>query len=61
MAAQSAVIEAGRVLIPENASWLDAFRAEMLTFPHGKHDNQVDSLSQFPTWKTSIPKFHVVG
>lgn len=50
MAAHSALIEAGHVLLPENASWLEAFRAELLAFPFGKHDDQVDSLSQFLTW-----------
>ncbi len=46
-AAQSALIEAGHVHIPERAPWLADFRLEILQFPHGKHDDQVDSLSQF--------------
>jgi predicted phage terminase large subunit-like protein len=48
--AQSAVIEAGYVLLPERASWLDDFRDEMLAFPYGRHDDQVDSVSQFLAW-----------
>ena len=48
--AQSAVIEAGHVLLPETASWLGDFRLEILAFPHGRYDDQVDSLSQFLTW-----------
>ena len=50
MAAQSVQIEAGRVYLPEKAPWLDALRAELSAFPHGKHDDQVDSLSQFLSW-----------
>jgi len=48
--AQSAVIEAGHVLLPESAPWLGDFLVEVLAFPHGRHDDQVDSLSQFLAW-----------
>ncbi len=48
--AQSAVIEQGRVHLPERAPWLDAFLSELAQFPQGKHDDQVDSMSQFLTW-----------
>ena len=44
---QCARIEAGHVLLPEVAPWLDAFRRELLQFPHGRHDDQVDSVSQY--------------
>lgn len=47
---QSAVIEAGRVFLPAKAPWLDEFLAEVLAFPYGRFDDQVDSLSQFLTW-----------
>lgn len=30
--------------VPVNASWYPAFRAELLSFPAGKHDDQVDAL-----------------
>ena len=50
LASQSYVIEAGRVRLPQDAPWLDAFRNEILAFPHGRHDDQVDSLSQFLIW-----------
>ena len=33
MNAQTARIEAGSVLLPRQAGWLDAFRAEILPFP----------------------------
>ncbi len=50
MSAQSAQIEAGKVFLPRDAPWLDDFKAELLQFPHGRHDDQVDSLSQFLKW-----------
>jgi predicted phage terminase large subunit-like protein len=46
MAAQTAPIEAGAVHLPLNAPWLDEFKKEVLSFPKGKHDDQVDALSQ---------------
>ena len=48
--AQTPVIEAGHVLLPEQAPWLDDFRDEMLAFPYGRYDDQVDSVSQFLAW-----------
>jgi predicted phage terminase large subunit-like protein len=30
--------------VPNNASWYSAFRSELLSFPAGKHDDQVDAL-----------------
>lgn len=47
---QSAQIEAGRVFLPKAAPWLADFEAEILQFPSGKHDDQVDSMSQFLKW-----------
>jgi predicted phage terminase large subunit-like protein len=52
MVAQSAKIEAGHVHLPKNADWLDTFLHEILAFPHGRHDDQVDSVSQFLTWSS---------
>ncbi len=46
----SAMIEAGRVLIPSDAPWLAEFRRELTMFPNARHDDQVDSLSQFLSW-----------
>ena len=50
MEAQTARIEAGQVVLPEDAPWLDVFLSELLAFPHGRHDDQVDSVSQFLAW-----------
>jgi predicted phage terminase large subunit-like protein len=44
--AQTARFEAGQVVIPLEASWLTAYLEELLAFPAGRHDDQVDSTSQ---------------
>ncbi|WP_018147476.1 phage terminase large subunit [Henriciella marina] len=46
----SSRIEAGDVYLPRDASWLDAFIHEIAAFPNGKHDDQVDALSQLLQW-----------
>ena len=46
MAAQAAKIEAGMVYLPRKASWLPEFQREMMGFPRGNTDDQVDALSQ---------------
>ena len=48
--AQSARIEAGHVWLPEQAAWLEDLRIEFASFPQGRHDDQVDSVSQFLAW-----------
>ena len=50
MEAQTGTIESGAVLIPESALWLDDFLDELLSFPYGHFDDQVDSISQFLNW-----------
>ena len=54
-----AEIEAGNILLPEEAPWLEAFRRELKAFPTGGHDDQVDSVSQFvefqlKNWKWTL-------
>ncbi len=39
------MLEAGRVWLPERASWLDEWVHEHLRFPGGAHDDQVDTTS----------------
>lgn len=46
MAAQTSIIESGAVFLPARAPWLDKFQKELMSFPVGKHDDQVDALSQ---------------
>ena len=50
MHAQSSKIEAGQVHLPYQAAWLQDFETEMMQFPNGKFDDQVDSVSQFLSW-----------
>jgi predicted phage terminase large subunit-like protein len=50
MNAESAKIEADHVHLPKEAAWLDTFLLELLAFPRGRHDDQVDSVSQFLKW-----------
>ncbi|GHC08891.1 phage terminase large subunit [Thermomonas carbonis] len=47
---QTPAIEAGKVLFPEAAPWLNGFLNEVLTFPFGKYDDQVDSMAQAIKW-----------
>ena len=51
MAAQSFRIEAGQVHLPADAAWLDEYLLELLAFPYGKHDDQVDSITQALAFK----------
>ena len=36
--------------LPDNGPWLPEFLSELLAFPNGRHDDQVDSVSQFLFW-----------
>lgn len=40
-------VEDGRIVLPIEAPWLSEFRSELKAFPAGRHDDQVDSFSQF--------------
>jgi predicted phage terminase large subunit-like protein len=62
MAAQTAKIEAGHVHLPRTAEWMDIFMLEMLGFPTARHDDQVDSVSQFLKWISSrVPQQVAIG
>jgi hypothetical protein len=50
MHAQTAMIENGFVHLPEAAPWLAPYLHEVTVFPHGKHDDQVDSTAQMLDW-----------
>lgn len=38
------------MFLPTSAPWLRDFETELLSFPDGRHDDQVDTVSQFLTW-----------
>ena len=50
IAAQAAKIEAGKVLVPAHAPWLDDYLHELMMFPNSRYDDQVDSTSQALLW-----------
>jgi predicted phage terminase large subunit-like protein len=45
-------IEAGDLILPEDAPWLADFEREILGFPNARHDDQVDALSQLLNWSS---------
>lgn len=50
MAGASGQIEGGQLLLPEDASWLAEFKAELLGFPNARHDDQADATTQLLDW-----------
>ena len=46
----TALIEAGKVFLPDKAPWLVNYESQMVRFPLDKHDDMVDSTSQFLRW-----------
>ena len=45
-------IEAGDLFLPTEAPWLADFERELLGFPNGRYDDQVDALSQLLSWSS---------
>jgi predicted phage terminase large subunit-like protein len=50
MSRQQGRFEAGRILLPTEAPWLAEFENELLAFPSGRYDDQVDALLLFLEW-----------
>jgi predicted phage terminase large subunit-like protein len=46
MEIQSGKLENGQVFFPQDAPWLRDLEDELFAFPSGRHDDQVDSISQ---------------
>ncbi len=46
MAIQAGKFENGQVFFPKEAPWLRDLEDELFAFPNGRHDDQVDSVSQ---------------
>lgn len=57
----SAMIEAGQLILPKEAPWLADFKGELLAFPNGRHDDQVDALSQMLEWVRRNSRFDTIG
>ena len=47
--------EAGVILLPEGAHWLDEFLEELHAFPRSAHDDQVDAFVQGVRWGQHAP------
>ncbi|OYZ86408.1 MAG: hypothetical protein B7Y00_06465 [Sphingomonadales bacterium 17-56-6] len=47
LAGRTAQLATGDYLLPASAPWLPAFRHELLAFPDGRNDDQVDAMVQF--------------
>ena len=56
LSAASTFLESEKVIFPTNAPWLAAFETELLSYPSGRYDDQVDSLSQYLNWVASRPQ-----
>jgi predicted phage terminase large subunit-like protein len=48
--AQTDLFAGGSIRFPERAAWLEEFVAELLAFPGGRYDDQVDALTQGLAW-----------
>lgn len=44
------MVDAGKVLVPETAAFVDGLLSELQAFPKGAFDDQVDALSQAVNW-----------
>ena len=50
------VIEAGLVSLPEEAKWLIPYETQLIQFPYGREDDDVDSTTQYLNWQ-GRPRF----
>ncbi len=50
------MFEAGQVFLPNRALWLADYEKELVSFPNGKKDDQVDMTSQYLKWAKSRAK-----
>ena len=55
MHAQTPLIANGQVFIPHDAHWLPDFLQELIAFPKGRYNDQVDSFSQALKWFNRFP------
>lgn len=46
----SGSIANGNIFIPKQATWLFDFEQQVMQFPNGRHDEDLDCLAQFLTW-----------
>jgi hypothetical protein len=48
--AQTAIVQAGRVALPESAPWVETFVSELEAFPLGPFKDQTDAFSMGSEW-----------
>ena len=55
----SPVVGQGKVFLPASSEWLDSFLKELMNFPNGVHDDQVDAFSMLLLWAVHkyLPQF----
>ena len=58
---QTAKIEGGFALFPKEASWLNDYQLELISFPNAKNDDQVDSTVLALAWITEHPEPGIIG
>lgn len=51
------MIEAGQLMLPDEAPWLADFKSEVLGFPNARHDDQADALAQLMIWAGRQQRF----
>ncbi len=56
LVAVSAMFEAEKIYLPKYATWLGEYENEILNFPNARHDDQVDSTSQFLNYMRVLKK-----
>ncbi len=50
---QSVKFQSGQIFLPNEASWLADFESELFSFPRGRYDDQIDSVSQALAYEIS--------
>lgn len=50
LASVSPFFESNKIFLPKDAEWLTDYENELYSFPFCKHDDQIDSTSQFLQW-----------
>jgi len=58
---QSAKFEGGQVFLPHASSWLEELETELFSFPGGRFDDQIDSVSQALAYAISGGEFTDAG
>jgi predicted phage terminase large subunit-like protein len=56
LSSASSYIETGLMWLPKDEPWVPELEAELLGFPGARHDDLVDSLSQYFNWVRERPR-----